>query len=117
MGAALLMGVRDGPPTMVKPGSTGTSSIREVDAWWWDSCIRFSTGVGMKAELTIRLAPLAFSFLLPLLFFGFLLDLEGASSLADVTFLPYFTFTPPYFLYDYLIPLVQGHMAIHAALS
>ena len=34
-----------------------------------------------------------------------------------VTFSPYFTFTPPYFLYDYLIPLVQGHMAIHAALS
>ena len=32
-------------------------------------------------------------------------------------FSPYFTFTPPYFLYDYLIPLVQGHMAIHAALS
>ena len=34
-----------------------------------------------------------------------------------VTFSPYFTFTPPYFLHDYLIPLVQGHMAIHAALS
>ena len=33
----------------------------------------------------------------------------------NVTFSPYFTFTPPYFLYDYLIPLVQGHMAIHAA--
>ena len=32
-----------------------------------------------------------------------------------VTFLPYFTFTPPYFHYDYLIPLFQGHMAIHAA--
>ena len=34
-----------------------------------------------------------------------------------VTFSPYSTFTPPYFLYDYLIPLVQGHMVIHAALS
>ena len=36
---------------------------------------------------------------------------------SGVTFSPYFTFTPPYFLYNYLIPLVQGHMAIHAALS
>ena len=34
-----------------------------------------------------------------------------------ITFLPYSTFTPPYFLYDYLIPLVPGHKAIHAALS
>ena len=34
-----------------------------------------------------------------------------------VTFSPYSTFTPPYFFYDYLIPLVPGHMAIHAALS
>ena len=32
-----------------------------------------------------------------------------------VTFSPYFTFTPLYFHYDYLIPLFQGHMAIHAA--
>ena len=32
-----------------------------------------------------------------------------------VTFLPYFTFTPPSFHHDYLIPLPQGHMAIHAA--
>ena len=41
----------------------------------------------------------------------------GNGCKTGVTFSPYFTFTPPYFLYDYLIPLVQGHMAIHAALS
>ena len=29
-------------------------------------------------------------------------------------FSPYFTFTPPFLHYDYLIPLLQGHMAIHA---
>ena len=28
-------------------------------------------------------------------------------------FSPYFTFTPSSFHYDYLIPLLQGHMAIH----
>ena len=28
-------------------------------------------------------------------------------------FSPYFTFTPPPFHYDYSIPLLQGHMAIH----
>ena len=29
------------------------------------------------------------------------------------TFLPYFTFTPSSFHHDYLIPLLQGDMAIH----
>ena len=41
------------------------------------------------------------------IFFSFTLTI-------DVTFSPYFTFTPPYFHYDYLIPLVQGHMAIRS---
>ena len=34
----------------------------------------------------------------------------------NVTFLPYFTFAPPSFHHDYLIPLPQGHMAIHTAI-
>ena len=46
---------------------------------WWDSCIQFSTDVGTKAELTLRLALLAFSLLPPLHCF-LLLDLEGALS-------------------------------------
>ena len=29
-------------------------------------------------------------------------------------FSPYFAFTPPFLHYDYLISLLQGHMAIHA---
>ena len=32
-----------------------------------------------------------------------------------VTFLPYFTFTPPFLHYDYLISLLQGHMVVHAS--
>ena len=32
----------------------------------------------------------------------------------SVTFLPYFTFTPPFLHHDYLLSLLQGHMVIHA---
>ena len=32
----------------------------------------------------------------------------------SVTFLPYFTFTPPFLYYNYLISLLQGHMVVHA---
>ena len=31
----------------------------------------------------------------------------------NVTFLPYFTFTPPFLHHNYLISLLQGHMVIH----
>ena len=40
---------------------------------------------------------------------------QNCFSLALLHFSPYFTFAPPSFHYDYLIPLPQGHMAIHTA--
>ena len=39
---------------------------------------------------------------------------HDATSVTFFTFSPYFAFTPPSFHHDYLISLLQGHMAIHA---
>ena len=76
-------------------------------------------GFGLPDEMISdkdpRFAAHAFQELLKLL--NICSNLTTAYHPQFVTFSPYFTFTPPYLLYNYLIPLVQGHMAIHAALS
>ena len=61
----------------------------------------------------VRKSGMEWSWRLQFWYDGVLLGVSDGSP--PVTFSPYFTFTPLYFHYDYLIPLFQGHMAIHTA--